>query len=265
MKTKIVSAMASGTCTQAADALANQVRETLSDAEPRLLAAFASTSQPLPELVRELAQRFPGVPFVASSTSGEFTDRGDAKGSVSAFVLSGDYRVFAGIGGNGSPFEASMDATEVLPLDDAAARLAGRINADLERAGGIIGMPDVMVAAIALRGCVPVVTGNVAHFEQVHATGYELTPSRTGERDDVQADRGCTFNERNAARHCKAVDAITENAVAAGGREVREMAQDTAFMYSRGFEDLDGHIWGPLWMHPDAAVQVPEAFANAAR
>ena len=48
-------------------------------------------------------------------------------------------------------FEASMDATEVLPLDDAAARLAGRINADLERVGRIIGMPDVMVAAIALR------------------------------------------------------------------------------------------------------------------
>jgi tRNA(fMet)-specific endonuclease VapC len=71
-------------------------------------------------------------------------------------------------------FEASMDVTEVLSLDDAAARLAGRINADLERAGRIIGMPDVMVAAIALRGRVPVVTGNVAHFEQVRATGYEL-------------------------------------------------------------------------------------------
>jgi predicted nucleic acid-binding protein len=71
-------------------------------------------------------------------------------------------------------FEASMDATEVLPLDDAAARLAGRINADLERTGRIIGMPDVMVAAIALRSRVPIVTGNVAHFEQVRATGYDL-------------------------------------------------------------------------------------------
>jgi uncharacterized protein len=61
-----------------------------------------------------------------------------------------------------------------------------------------------------------------------------------------------------------AVDAITDKAVAAGGREVRDCAQDTAFMYSRCFEDLDGHIWGPLWMHPDAAVQVPEAFAKTA-
>lgn len=34
-------------------------------------------------------------------------------------------------------------------------------------------------------------------------------------------------------------------------------------MCSRCFEDLDGHIWEPLWMRPDAAVQVPEAFAAA--
>jgi len=53
-------------------------------------------------------------------------------------------------------------------------RLAGRISADLERAGRVIGMTDVMVAAIALRGGVPVVTGNVAHFEQVRTAGYQL-------------------------------------------------------------------------------------------
>jgi tRNA(fMet)-specific endonuclease VapC len=31
-----------------------------------------------------------------------------------------------------------------------------------------------MVAAIALRGGVLVVTGNVAHFEQVRTAGYQL-------------------------------------------------------------------------------------------
>jgi uncharacterized protein len=61
----------------------------------------------------------------------------------------------------------------------------------------------------------------------------------------------------------EAVDATIDKAVAGGGREVRGCAQDTAYMYSRCFEDLDGHILGPLWMHPDADVQVPEAFANA--
>jgi hypothetical protein len=34
-------------------------------------------------------------------------------------------------------FEASLEMAEVLPLDDAAARLAGRINADLERVGRV--------------------------------------------------------------------------------------------------------------------------------
>jgi tRNA(fMet)-specific endonuclease VapC len=71
-------------------------------------------------------------------------------------------------------FEASLETAEVLPLDDAAARLAGRINADLERAGRTIGMPDVMIAAIALRNGLPIVTGNTAHFEYVRSAGYGL-------------------------------------------------------------------------------------------
>ena len=60
----------------------------------------------------------------------------------------------------------------------------------------------------------------------------------------------------------EAVDAITENAIAADGREVREKALDTDVMYSRCFEDPDGHTWDPLWMHPDAPVQVPAAFVD---
>ena len=41
--------------------------------------------------------------------------------------------------------------------------------------------------------------------------------------------------------------------LAAGGREPRE-SQDYGFMYSRSFEDLDGHIWEPMWMDMDAAT-----------
>jgi predicted nucleic acid-binding protein len=52
--------------------------------------------------------------------------------------------------------------------------LTGRINADLEQSGWTIGMPDVMIAAIALRSGMPIVTGNVAHFEQVRLVGYQL-------------------------------------------------------------------------------------------
>lgn len=71
-------------------------------------------------------------------------------------------------------FESSLSTVEVLPFDDAAARLAGRINADLERNGRVIGMPDVMIAAIAIHGGLPIVTGNIAHFEQVRSAGYDL-------------------------------------------------------------------------------------------
>ena len=45
------------------------------------------------------------------------------------------------------------------------------------------------------------------------------------------------------------VDAILEKALAAGATEPKP-AQDYGFMYSRGFEDLDGHHWDYLWMDP---------------
>ncbi len=49
-----------------------------------------------------------------------------------------------------------------------------------------------------------------------------------------------------------AVDTMTELALAAGGREPRER-QDYGFMYSRAFEDPDGHIFEPMWMDLAAA------------
>ncbi len=48
-----------------------------------------------------------------------------------------------------------------------------------------------------------------------------------------------------------AVDAITQAALAAGGREVHG-AEDEGYMYSRAFEDPDGHGFGPVWMDPVA-------------
>ena len=58
----------------------------------------------------------------------------------------------------------------------------------------------------------------------------------------------------------EALDEITENALAAGGREPRDK-QDYGFMYGRSFEDLDGHIWEPVWMDVEAA----QAATNAAQ
>lgn len=49
------------------------------------------------------------------------------------------------------------------------------------------------------------------------------------------------------------VDSITEAAIAAGGTGDPRPAQDMGFMYSRAFEDLDGHVFEPMWMDVAAA------------
>ena len=47
----------------------------------------------------------------------------------------------------------------------------------------------------------------------------------------------------------QAVDAIVDAAVAAGGAADPGPKQDMGgFMYGRSFEDLDGHVWEPMWM-----------------
>jgi predicted lactoylglutathione lyase len=56
------------------------------------------------------------------------------------------------------------------------------------------------------------------------------------------------------------VDAITEAALAAGGREPRP-PQDHGFMYGRAFEDLDGHVFEPMHMDLEAALAAMPANA----
>lgn len=48
------------------------------------------------------------------------------------------------------------------------------------------------------------------------------------------------------------VDAVMAAALGAGGRELHE-PEDLGFMYSRAFEDPDGHGFGPMWMDATAA------------
>ena len=42
---------------------------------------------------------------------------------------------------------------------------------------------------------------------------------------------------------------LSEKAFELGGRQLND-AEDHGFMYSWGFEDLDGHIWDLFWMDP---------------
>jgi predicted lactoylglutathione lyase len=50
------------------------------------------------------------------------------------------------------------------------------------------------------------------------------------------------------------VDGIVEKAVAAGGKADPGPSQDHGFMYGRSFEDLDGHVFEPMWMDLEAAM-----------
>lgn len=49
------------------------------------------------------------------------------------------------------------------------------------------------------------------------------------------------------------VNELADKAIAAGGKQFRE-PEDHGFMYSRSFEDLDGHVWEVVWMDPTAVM-----------
>jgi tRNA(fMet)-specific endonuclease VapC len=72
-------------------------------------------------------------------------------------------------------FLATLPHMEVLPFEQPAAELAGRIAGELERTGRPIGTADTMIAAIAIEQGLELVTGNTSDFQRVQALGYPLT------------------------------------------------------------------------------------------
>jgi len=82
-----------------------------------------------------------------------------------------------------------------------------------------------------------------------HDKFAQFTPKRIADAKQTSEVLICI-----SADSREAVDEITDKALAAGGREPREK-QDYGFMYGRSFEDLDGHIWEPMWMDMEAATQ----------
>jgi tRNA(fMet)-specific endonuclease VapC len=71
-------------------------------------------------------------------------------------------------------FVTSLPSMKVIPLTESASVLAGQIAGELERVGRPIGVPDSMIAAIALDNGLELVTGNIAHFQRVQQLGYKL-------------------------------------------------------------------------------------------
>ena len=81
-----------------------------------------------------------------------------------------------------------------------------------------------------------------------HDKFAQFTPKRIADAHQTSQVLLCI-----SADSREAVDEITDKALAAGGLEPREK-QDYGFMYGRSFEDLDGHIWEPMWMDMAAAT-----------
>lgn len=80
----------------------------------------------------------------------------------------------AGMDGEHARFLAMLEGCEVLPFGQDEALLTARIDGDLHRRGTPVNINDAMIAAIALRAGLPLVTGNTAHFEMIRTAGYQL-------------------------------------------------------------------------------------------
>ncbi|MDH6531900.1 putative lactoylglutathione lyase [Aurantimicrobium minutum] len=62
-----------------------------------------------------------------------------------------------------------------------------------------------------------------------------------------------TSTEAIFAFSCESIDevkSLSEKAFGMGARRIND-PEDHGFMFSWGFEDLDGHLWDLFWMNPD--------------
>lgn len=96
--TVVATAIASGSSQEAGAEIVSKLREGLAGTEPALVLFFASTAQPLSELAPTLDAAFADAAVLGSSSAGEFVASGDAKGSVAAIAVAGDFEVHGGIG-----------------------------------------------------------------------------------------------------------------------------------------------------------------------
>jgi predicted lactoylglutathione lyase len=77
-------------------------------------------------------------------------------------------------------------------------------------------------------------------------------PFFQGFAEKAIADTDTTMEVQNAvsANSRQEVDELVEKAIAAGARGVKPGVDEGGYMYSRGFQDPDGHLWDFVWMDP---------------
>ena len=77
-----------------------------------------------------------------------------------------------------------------------------------------------------------------------HEKFQSFTPKKIADHDTVEA----LFSF--ACESADEVRAMSERAFELGAKQVNEPT-DLGFMFSWGFEDLDGHLWDLFWMNPE--------------
>jgi tRNA(fMet)-specific endonuclease VapC len=82
-----------------------------------------------------------------------------------------------------SKFAVTLANEEFLPFIVAAAALAGKIGAELDKRGATVGLNDPMIAATAIEHGLVLVTGNTRHYERLRQIGFLLQLANWRESD----------------------------------------------------------------------------------
>jgi predicted lactoylglutathione lyase len=79
-------------------------------------------------------------------------------------------------------------------------------------------------------------------LEHAKFASFIKKPIATSEQTEVILSLSCESADE--------VRPLAEKAFELGAKQVNE-PEDIGFMFSWGFEDLDGHLWDLFWMNPD--------------
>ena len=287
--------LTAGSASAAAAAIVSDLRGGDAAARPALVMVFASTGQPRGEVVGPVQCAFPDTVVLGSSTSGEFVESRDAKGSVAAVAVFGDLHVHAGLGAGlrSDPGAAVAAAVETLPrsvddyphatgivlLDPMAgngeeATLLASVALDphgrIQLAGGAAGddlamqSTTVSVGSVAREDAIAIA---VVHSKQPFGIGVHhghqplsrpLTVSKTDGANVVQIDGRPAWDVwADATRHAAKQDGVDVDAITA------DDIGPLLLRYEAGLKNGEHHkIRAPLARNDDGslafAAEIPQ-------
>ena len=89
-----------------------------------------------------------------------------------------------------------------------------------------------------------IISDNIFVMLLEHAKFEGFIDKKIAPRDTAEAILALSCESAEEVRE------LSEKAFALGARRLND-PEDHGFMFSWGFEDLDGHLWDVFWMNPD--------------